>query len=140
MKKAIRLIIAILFPLTPSLFAANDTFIDYQNFNHGYCPTCNCYPCTCAVPPDRALQPQIPPPPPGEVPPIVPPPPPPPGPDGPPPCGAAPCASACAPCDPCAPIVGLKCGVSFCAVGVAIVAVVAAAAIVIATSGGTSHS
>lgn len=137
MKKALRLIIAILFPLTPSLFAANDTFIDYQNFNHGYCPTCYCYPCTCAVPPDRALQPQIPPPPGEELPPIMSSPPPP---GGAPPCGTTPCATTCAPCDPCAPIVGLKCGVSFCAVGVAIVAIVGAAAIVIATSHGASHS
>ncbi len=30
------------------LRAASDTFVDYQNYNHGYCPTCNCYPCRCA--------------------------------------------------------------------------------------------
>ena len=29
------------------LRAANDTFMDYQNYNHGYCPDCNCYPCKC---------------------------------------------------------------------------------------------
>ncbi len=27
---------------------AGDTFVDYQNFNHGYCPNCHCSPCQCA--------------------------------------------------------------------------------------------
>lgn len=29
------------------LTAASNTFLDYQNYNHGYCPDCQCTPCTC---------------------------------------------------------------------------------------------
>ncbi|MEZ5315658.1 MAG: hypothetical protein R3E91_05590 [Chlamydiales bacterium] len=29
------------------LHADSNTFLDYQNYNHGYCPSCNCHPCSC---------------------------------------------------------------------------------------------
>lgn len=46
-----------------------------------------------------------------------------------------PCSSPCAPCDPCAPVCGLDCGVSICAIAVAVLAVVGAAALVLAVGG-----
>lgn len=46
--KVIIAVLCIFSFLTTSVFgAAGDTFIDYQNYNHGYCPECNNYPCQC---------------------------------------------------------------------------------------------
>ena len=47
MKKMRFLFAAILLLFIFSLQAADNTFIDYQNYNHGYCATCNYAPCIC---------------------------------------------------------------------------------------------
>jgi hypothetical protein len=47
MRAFISILCALLMAASP-LKGASDTFVDYQNFNHGYCPDCNCYPCRCA--------------------------------------------------------------------------------------------
>lgn len=130
-KKCISILTIFCFSLVAPLSAdPSSTYIDYQNFNHGYCPTCNCYPCACAP----QQYPPPPPPIPGGLPPT-----------GPIPCGApargpGPCATCgpCAPCDPCAPVCGTDCGVSICAIAVAVVAVAAAAAIIVASGNGSS--
>lgn len=118
--KTFILLVAMVFScFTNCAEAGSDTFLDYQNYNHGYCPTCNCLPCKC------------------EVPPLDPPP------------AAAPVPAPCAvpqspppaPCDPCAPVCGAECGISLCALGVAAVAVAAAIVIIVtAGSGGGSSS
>lgn len=105
-----------------SLFGASNTFIDYQNYNHGYCPDCNCYPCKCGGgaqdSPPYPVQ------------------------DAPPPacapCGNAPCKKP----DPCAPapVCGTNCGISLCYVGLAIAGVAAAAAIIVTSNNGSVHS
>jgi hypothetical protein len=61
---------------------------------------------------------------------------------GPPACSApscmqAPCPPPFDPCAPCAPVCGTECGVSVCAIGVAILAIVAAAAIILSSE--TEH-
>lgn len=53
MRKMTALLTAILFAFVTSISAANSTFIDYQNYNHGYCPSCNYEPCVCDPPPIR---------------------------------------------------------------------------------------
>lgn len=66
-------------------------------------------------------------------------------------CGPAPCCSApsccqpmpcdppCDPCAPCAPACGLNCGVSICAIGVAILAIVGAAALILSSEHVHTH-
>ena len=114
--KVIALLLAGCLGLGSSLFAANNPYVDYQNYNQGYCSTCNCYPCMCA--PQQPCVPQ------GA------------------PCAAPPCgpcgAPACGPCDAGAPVCGAECGISICAIGVAVAAVAAAAAIIIASGNGHS--
>lgn len=97
------------------LRGASDTFIDYQNYNHGYCPDCNCYPCRCAENLDEAL----PIPPPDAAPPIPPP-----------PCAAKPDA-----CNP-APVCGTNCGISLWWVGLIIAGVAAAGAVIVSSNNG----
>ncbi len=132
MKSFIALLLILLMS-AQSAFAVDDTFFDYQNYNHGYCPDCNYCPCRCGGGscPNNSCEtpapyPQDPPPcPPGA------------------PCGtptpcAAPCAPApCDPCDPCAPVCGTECGISVCAIVVGIAALAAAAAIIICSSNGS---
>lgn len=109
MRKIIALLSAILIVCGTSLTAADSTFLDYQNYNHGYCPECSCYPCRCDVPcPEEA------------------------------PCDPCPVPNPCNPCDPCAPVCGTECGVSICAIGIGLAAVAAAAAIIIASGNGGS--
>lgn len=98
----------------PSAKAEDSTFLDYQNYNHGYCPTCNCQPCRCEAPPPEEPETYA----------------------------CAPTTPACAPapCDPaapCAPVCGTECGISLCAIAVGVVAL-AVAAVIIATSGSGS--
>lgn len=33
-----------------TLSAADNPYLNYQNYNHGYCPECNNAPCSCAQP------------------------------------------------------------------------------------------
>ena len=47
MKKVTALLSLMLVAFSTSLAAADNTFIDYQNYNHGYCSSCNCAPCVC---------------------------------------------------------------------------------------------
>jgi hypothetical protein len=50
MKRLMNLCCIVLTLTAAKLFAVqSNTFIDYQNFNRGYCPTCNCYPCQCGA-------------------------------------------------------------------------------------------
>ncbi len=118
MKKAFTLFSMLLITFGTALKGYDSTFMDYQNYNHGYCPECSCYPCKCDVPYYNVE--------PGPPPPVPPPPPPCPVPDP------------CSPCDPCAPVCGTQCGISICAIGVAIAGVAAAAAIIIGTGGSSS--
>ncbi|MEZ5315659.1 MAG: hypothetical protein R3E91_05595 [Chlamydiales bacterium] len=59
-------------------------------------------------------------------------------------CNSSSCSSNCShpsrkiSCDPCAPICGTKCGISICAIGVAIVAIAGAAAIILVSGNGSS--
>lgn len=123
MKKVIALLSTVAMALGATLHAADTPFLNYQNYNHGYCPECNCAPCGCAQPPAP-----VPAPPPGAVPP-------------PPPAACAPCQQQpCSPCDPCAPVCGAECGVSICAIGVGIAALAAAAAIIVASGSGSSST
>lgn len=50
MKQVIAILSLIVMATGTTLSAASNTFLDYQNYNHGYCPTCNCEPCTCGSP------------------------------------------------------------------------------------------
>ncbi|MBS0623392.1 MAG: hypothetical protein JSS62_02095 [Verrucomicrobia bacterium] len=128
MRKVIAVLCIFSIFIGQNLCAASDTFIDYQNYNHGYCPECNYYPCQC----DTGYCPNVnscsscpngaPPCPP--EPPACPPP-----------------ASTCGSCnsyDPFAPVGGGMCGVSICAIAVAIAAVAAAAAIIVGSSNGSN--
>lgn len=108
------------FMLAQSAFAADDTFIDYQNYNHGYCPSCSYCPCKCDA--QSGCEGQA-------------------------PCNApaaacaAPCEQKeCSPCDPQPRDCGYKCGVPVCAIVVAIGALAAAAAILLSTNAGSSPS
>lgn len=92
-------------------FATGSNVQSYQNFNHGYCPSCDCAPCTgqCNSCDEDEVE---------EV-------------------YCAPCNS----CDdPCAPICGTECGISICAIAIGIAALVAAAAIIIASGNGSSSN
>lgn len=64
MKTLLTLIAAILIGCSSHVYAASNTFLDYQNYNHGYCPDCNCCPCKCAgggcYAPDNPNSPQDP--------------------------------------------------------------------------------
>lgn len=123
MRKMTALLTAILFAFVTSISAANSTFIDYQNYNHGYCPSCNYEPCVCDPPPYQdAGYPPCTPPYPAPCPP------------------EPPCEPPCDPCDPCAPVCGTDCGVSVCAIAVAVAAVIAAAAIVLSSGSGVPSS
>ncbi|MFZ0566052.1 MAG: hypothetical protein WAM28_07700 [Chlamydiales bacterium] len=119
------LLLSLSISLGNKVAAADSTFIDYQNYNHGYCPECSCYPCRCDVPYYAEPVP---------VSPAYAPPPPPLGSPPPDPCPVPdPCDSAC---DPCAPTCGTECGLTICTVGVVIVALAATAAIVISSGEG----
>lgn len=132
-------LICILLTITfAPLQAASDTFVDYQNYNHGYCPKCNCYPCQCkylqgtpgpgpvdgpeaiddpdADDDDEDYDDEE-----GDIPP-------------PPACRAP--APATTPCDDPAPVCATNCGVSLCVVGVAIAAIATTAAILISANNG----
>jgi len=118
-KKWTLFIVGCLSVFVSSLSAASDTFWDYQNYNHGYCADCNCYPCQC------------------ELSPMDPPPAAAPVPD---PCCGVPQSPPPAPCDPCAPVCGAECGVSLCAIAVAAVAVGVAIVIIAASGVGSGSS
>lgn len=116
---------------------ASNTFIDYQNYNHGYCPECNCYPCRCdgtcpptednpnpcpSCPSGKCSAGELPPPPVGD--------------------GEKKECNVCKqpnPCDP-APVCGTNCGISLCWVGLAIAGVAAAAAIIVTSNNGSTPS
>lgn len=115
-KKWVLFVTGILSIFVSSLTAASSTFVDYQNFNHGYCSQCNCYPCQCEIPPMD--------PPPAAAP-------------VPAPCCTVPPSPPPAACDPCAPVCGAECGVSFCAIAVAAVAIGVAVFIVVASGNGS---
>jgi hypothetical protein len=122
--------------------SAGDTFMDYQNYDHGYCPECNCYPCRCnATEEELGIETELPAPPcapcgaavvpPGALPLPVPAPPP----------AAAVAAKKCPTCkkpDPCdpAPVCATNCGVSLCWIGIGIAVVATAAAIIVSTNNG----
>jgi hypothetical protein len=139
-----------------NLRAANDTFFDYQNYNHGYCPECNFYPCRCdtGYNPGASTCPTCPNNNPNNTNP--------PYPQDPAPCPGGQCQApaGCAPgvcpgteapaanscstckndCDPSAPICKPSGGVSICAIAIAIAAVAAAAAIIVGSSNGASNA
>lgn len=119
MKRLLSLLTLVIFASSSTLSAASNTFLDYQNYNHGYCPDCNCAPCNCGQPPacEDPGAPQC------EAPCN--------------PCAAgAPCAP---PCDPCAPVCGAECGISWCAIAVGVAALVAAAVIILTAGHGDGH-
>lgn len=125
MRKTIAIFCIISTFLSPKLVAANDTFFDYQNYNHGYCPDCNYYPCRC----DTGYTP-CPTCPNSTVPPA-------PYPQDPDACPNGACGTCNDVCDPGAPVCKSTCGISICAIAVAIAAVAAAAAIIVGSSNGS---
>jgi hypothetical protein len=128
MKTFISFICIFLLALALPLEAVSNTFIDYQNYNHGYCPECNCYPCRCPTPPPNTAEKQ---PcatcPNGEepTPDAVP--------GNPPTCNPCPKPD---PCDP-APVCGTNCGISLWWVGLIIGGLAAAGAIIISSNNGS---
>jgi len=50
MQKVTALFSILLLACTSIVRADDDTFIDYQNYNHGYCSTCSNAPCGCGEP------------------------------------------------------------------------------------------
>jgi len=54
MKKLIILFCAGIVALSGTFFADTGKLYDYQNYNHGYCPECSCYPCECECQPEDA--------------------------------------------------------------------------------------
>jgi hypothetical protein len=144
MRKVLSLLCILLTAIFSPLHAASDTFMDYQNYTHGYCPECNCYPCQCNAKAAEEV---------GEEPGALPPPPC--GPCGaavpsaafgvlppPPPAVAAAAAEEAAeecekpnPCDP-APVCATNCGISLCWIGLGIAVVATAAAIIVSTNNG----
>lgn len=113
--------------------------LDYQNYNHGYCPTCDgpLGSCNCGTP--------TPPPPPVNPPPAYPsyyynPVPPAPVPA----CATGTCGGAPieevddAPCAPCAGASGVNCGISICALGILLIALAAGAAIIVSSGNGSN--
>ncbi len=121
MKGLISLICIFLAAAAP-LKAASDTFIDYQNYNHGYCPDCNCYPCRCAENVDAPVPPPPPPPPPGAAAAVPPPP-------------ASPCGPKPDACTP-ATICATNCGISLWIVGLVIAGVATAGALIVSSNNG----
>lgn len=99
-----------LLTLSLSPLRASDTFVDYQNFNHGYCPDCNCYPCRCGE--ENFLDAED-------------------------PCDDEPC-DECEKPDPCNPacVCGTNCGISLWVVGLVIAGVATAGALIIGSSNG----
>lgn len=131
---------------------ASSTFVDYQNYNHGYCPKCNCFPCRCNAAQAEVMGAEVgvegppPPPPPPCATCAEPPPPEPPcdAPDAPcdAPCDApdAPCDAPCdkpEPCDP-APVCATNCGINLCWIGLGIAVIATAGAIIVSTNNGSS--
>lgn len=97
------------------LFAAQ---YDYQNYNHGYypeCDCCGCNPCCCGETVAESAPDQLPPPTPA-------------------PC-SKPCESPCA-----ASVCGTGCGISMYALGIGIAALCAAAVIIISSGNGSAHN
>lgn len=131
MKKVIALLCILSTGFTTMLSGASDTFMDYQNYNHGYCPDCNYYPCRCDTGycPDANPCPTCPHAE-GEYQP--------PYPQQPDACPAT-CNTCDDVCDPCAPVCRNSCGISICAIAIAIAAVAAAAAIIVGSSNGSSN-
>lgn len=124
-------LLAVLIVFSFTCHAADSTFMDYQNFNHGYCPECTCYPCKCdgAPPPGPPLPPAQPAP--GVVP-LQP--------------GSgmatnAPPVNTCPKPDPCnpAPVCGAQCGIPIWVLGGVIATVATAAAIIIGSNNGHAH-
>ncbi|MCC5832475.1 MAG: hypothetical protein JJU12_05460 [Chlamydiales bacterium] len=113
MNKVVAIISMIMMACATTLSGADSPYMNYQNYNHGYCPGCNCAPCGCpqpaAPPPSAASNPPSPPPP-------------------------------CNPCDPCAPVCGAECGISLCAIGVGIAALAIAAGIIAASGSSSSKT
>lgn len=132
-----------------------NTYFDYQNYNHGYCPACSCCPCRCSGPVPQPCGPA------GCAPPCAPCNPPPCAPCGQgynynapsgqapcAPCGPAPCAAPvpCAPpCQPapcrapCKPGCGTDCGISIIAIGVAAAALITAGVLIVSSGNGKSN-
>jgi len=50
MKKVFTLMTMFVMTFGMTLSAADNTYMDYQNYNHGYCSECNCAPCGCDQP------------------------------------------------------------------------------------------
>ena|GEM_PF-2207948 len=124
--------------------AADNTFLDYQNYNHGYCPQCNGYPCSCPSKPYQSCPQDV-----EDCP------------DAPvyndniqpcykgQDCGLCEdpveetelCADECPPpCDPCAPVCGTTSGFSIAAVGLALIAIGAGAVVIVTSNNGSSSS
>jgi hypothetical protein len=136
-------LICILLTAAFSPLKAGDTFIDYQNYDHGYCPECNCYPCQCNAMAEELGEEEgaLPPPPCGPCGAAVPasaafgtlPPPPP---------AAAAACEECEkpdPCDP-APVCATNCGISLCWIGLGIAVIATGAALIVSSNnGGHSH-
>lgn len=142
--------ICILLTATFSSLKASDTFMDYQNYDHGYCPDCNCYPCRCnaAAAAEEAGAAGLPPPPCAACGAAIPPGAPlPPFPN--PEAAAAAAATAASnapppckkpdPCDP-APVCATNCGISLCWIGLGIAVVATAAAIIVSSNNGRTPS
>ncbi|MCH9635311.1 MAG: hypothetical protein S4CHLAM81_05250 [Chlamydiales bacterium] len=123
------LLIASLFLLP--LNGADNTFLDSQNYNHGYCPDCNTSPCDCPAVPYKSCPQKE-----GTCP------------DAPvynpdvkacyPDDENSACTEQCPPCDPCAPIARKHSGISICAVGLVLVALAAGAAVIVTSNNGSS--
>ncbi|MCC5832476.1 MAG: hypothetical protein JJU12_05465 [Chlamydiales bacterium] len=101
-----------LLAFSSTLTAASNTFMDYQNYNHGYCPDCNCFPCKCpgGVPPSQN---------PGN------------------PQGTCPKPN---PCCPPATTACTQCGLNIVYIGLGIAVLATAATIIIGSGNGTVHN
>ncbi len=135
MRKCLSIFFVLLIAAGSQLSAASNTFLDYQNYNHGYCPDCNCCPCKCAG--GGCYAPQPPPPPPS---PNQPPPPPPPPGDPQDPINPQGACKKPEPCCPPATSTCTECGLNIVYVGLGIAAVVTAATILIGMDNGSVHS
>ncbi len=143
MKKIFTASVLFLMTVTSIARGVDSTFTDYQNYNHGYCPECSCYPCRCAPSPNGSCET-------GTCPddyydpnteyyddPNA-------SCDSVEPCD--PCNEVCVgqpcydPADPNAPGQGTTYGISVTAIGVAVAAVAAAAAIILSAGNGASTS
>src|SRR5262245_9607833 len=139
MERSMKVIVSLLCIVLTACFAplrASDTFTDYQNYNHGYCPDCNCHPCKCNSQAETVGAPAC-----ASVaaPPAC-------APATPAPCAPvtpAPCAPCKAPCEkpePCAPapVCATNCGISLCWIGLGLAVVATAAAIIVSSNNGRS--